>query len=228
MSSTPDDGQVAAAPPGDGAAWPPPVPGTPLPPPDPAPAARRPWSAWGEIRGDLRSSAAVLAVLALAGFPVGLLWWWLAPRADFRITADGPVAVGQPSDELLAGDDVVFALLVAGVGVLAGVLAWSLLRRRRGVATLVAIGLGSAACAGIGWQLGELLGPAPTHAQLAAVGATVTTGLSLRSPAALAVGPFFAVLSYLVAAAVTRRDDLGRPAAQPAVGLELAPVPLGQ
>src|SRR5207237_148988 len=86
----------------------------------------------------------------------------------------------------------------------AGVLAWSLLRRRRGVATLVAIGLGSAACGGIGWQLGELLGPALTHAQLAAVGATVTTGLSLRSPAALAVGPFFAVLAYLVAEIASR------------------------
>src|SRR4051812_46391355 len=46
----------------------------------PALAVRRPWSAWSEARGDLRSSAAVLGGLALLGFPVGLLWWWLAPR----------------------------------------------------------------------------------------------------------------------------------------------------
>ena len=204
-SAAPDPHQVAAPPHGDGPAWSPAVPGAAVSPP-----ARRPWSAWREVRGDLRVASVLVAALALAGFPVGLLWWALAPRADFRITADGPTAIGNPSEELLAADDAVFALLLAAAGILAGVLAWSLLRRRRGVATLLAIALGAAATAAIAWQLGQLLAPGPTRAQLSDVGARVTTSLTLHSLPALAVGPFCAVLAYLAAAVLTRRDDLGR------------------
>lgn len=186
--------------------------------------ARRPWSPWSEVRRDLKAATGVLAALALVGFPVGLLWWRLAPRADFRITTAGPTVIGNPSEELLVSDDVVFALLLAGVGVLAGLLVWFLLRRRRGVAMLVIVALGTAATAAIAWQLGELLGPAPTQAQINHIGATVTTGLSLNSLAALAVGPFFGSLSYLAAAVFAGGDDLGRAGTAPATARE-EPVP---
>jgi hypothetical protein len=203
----PDDDQVAAPAAGAGPGRPPAADAGPTPMP-----ARRPWSAWAEVRADLRSAAGVVGALAVTGIPAGLLWWALAPRADFRITAEGPQPIGDPSPELLAGDDVVFAVLLAAVGLLAGVLAWSFLRRHRGVATLLAVTLGTAASAAVAWQVGELLGPGPSRAELAHVGARVTTSLHLGSLPALAVGPFFAVLAYLVAALVTRRDDLGRPA----------------
>ena len=198
----------------DAAHYPPPH-AAPTVPPDGAPTgqplpARRAWSAWSEIRRDLRPAAVVVAVLAVAGFAVGLLWWWLAPRADFRITSSGPTVIGNPSEELLASDDVIFALLMAGAGLLAGLLAWFLLRRRRGVGVLLGVALGSAVTAVIAWQLGELLGPAPSKAEISRVGTTVTTGLGLNSLAALAVGPFFAVLAYLVASLFVRGDDLGR------------------
>ncbi|WP_448623822.1 hypothetical protein [Geodermatophilus sp. URMC 64] len=242
MSDAPDDPSAASAA-GAGAAWPPvgPPSSRPVDPgaaarsaalggltgPDGAPAlaARRPWSAWSEIRGDLRPAGLLVAALAVAGFPIGLLWWALAPRADFRITADGPVAIGNPPAELLAADDAVFALLLAAVGLLAGVLAWAFLRRRRGVAVLLALAVGASAAAGIAWQLGELLGPAPTQAELSDVGARVTTSLTLGSLPALAAGPFCAVLAYLVATLFTRRDDLGRPVGQPAAERPVAGEP---
>ena len=53
----------------------------------------------------------------------------------------------------------------------------------------------------------------------------MTTGLQLGAVAAVAVGPFLAVLTYLVATTMTARDDLGRddePAAPPAA---VDPVP---
>src|SRR4051812_9511487 len=203
-SPDPDDAPVAVPPAGGGPMWFPPAPAAALPP------ARRPWSAWREIGGDLRGAAVIAAVLAVAGFLVGLLWWLLAPRADFRITANGPAAIGNPSEELFAADDAVFALLMAGLGLLAGLLAWALLRRRRGIATLLALAVGTAAAGVIAWKLGELLGPAPSKAELADVGARVTTALGLHSLPALGVGPFCAVLVYLAAALFTRRDDLGR------------------
>ena len=50
----------------------------------------------------------------------------------------------------------------------------------------------------VAWQLGELLGAGPTEAQLADVGAVVTTSLTLGSLPALAIAPFAALLAYLV------------------------------
>jgi LPXTG-motif cell wall-anchored protein len=153
-------------------------------------------------------------VLALAGLLVGLLWWGIAPRAQFAITPSGPQVIGDPSDELLAADDSVFTLLVAGVGLLAGLGAW-LVRRRRGLAGLVGVALGMLAADVVAWRLGELLGPAPTKAQLGHLGAHVTTALHLAALPALAVGPFVAVLVYVVASLWNRSDDLGRRPAVP-------------
>jgi LPXTG-motif cell wall-anchored protein len=173
----------------------------------PPPAAL--WRGRRELRADLRSSLLLVLGLALAGLPAGLLWWALAPRADFRITDAGATVIGHPSQELLVGDDVVFVLVLAGLGLLAGAAAWWL-RRRRGVATVVALALGATAAAVGAWQLGEVLGVGPTAAQLADIGARVTTPLRLGSPPALAVAPFVAVLAYLVPVVVAREDDLGR------------------
>jgi hypothetical protein len=193
----------------------------PFPPvPPPLLPAAAPWSPWSEARRDWRWGAVLVGVLAVAGVLLGLLWWGLAPRAHFSVTASGPQVIGNPSEELLAADDAIYTLLVTGLGLLAGAGAW-LFRRRRGLAGLVGIVLGMLAADAVAWRLGELLGPRPTKAALASVGGRVTTALDLGSLPALAIGPFAAVLVYLVAALWTRSDDLGRPAPSPA----LAPAP---
>jgi hypothetical protein len=177
--------------------------------PAPVRAADAYWRGWPEVRADLRSSVRLVLVLALAGVLAGLLWWWLAPRADFRITESGPVVLGNPPDELLVADDAIFALILAGFGLVAGASAW-FLRRRRGVASVFALAVGGSAMGAVAWQLGELLGPGPTAAQLAHVGGVVTTSLTLGSIPALALGPFAALLAYLVPVLTVHRDDLGR------------------
>jgi hypothetical protein len=177
----------------------------------PAPsAAAAYWRGWPEIRADVPTAIGMVAVLTLVGFPAGLVWWALAPRASYRITSDGAVLLGNgPTSELRIADDGVFALVLAGVGLICGVAAWQL-RRRRGVATVVALGLGTSATAAVAWQLGQLLGAGPARADLTHVGARVTTGLALHSLAALAVAPFVALLAYLVGVVYARGDDLGR------------------
>jgi hypothetical protein len=172
--------------------------------------ARRPWSPWAEARADLGPALRVAALLGLCGIPAGLLWWWLAPRADFRITADGPIPIGRPSEELQVADDVVLALILAALGVLAGIVVW---RRRglRGVAAVLALAVGTCLAGLLAWQGGELLGRPPTEAELTDVGGVVTTGLVLGSVPVLAVGPFTALLAYLVGALWAHRDDLDRP-----------------
>ncbi len=162
-----------------------------------------------EVRADLRGATLWGCLLALCGVPAGLLWSWLAPRADFEVVEGGAVPVGRPSAELLVADDAVLVLVLAGLGLLAGLAAWAM-RRRRGIAVLVATALGTAVAGLLAWQLGELLAPGPSATQLADVGAQVTTGLRLSSPPALAVAPFVALTVYVVAALFSSRDDLGR------------------
>ncbi|MBN1092438.1 DUF2567 domain-containing protein [Blastococcus sp. TML/M2B] len=179
-----------------------------------AAAATDRWQPRQELRADLRAAVWLVLGLAAAGVPAGLVWWLLAPRADFRITEDGPVVVGSPSAELLVADDAVFVLVMAVVGLLAGVVAW-LLRRHRGVALLVALALGATACGVVAWLVGELFGEGPTAAELADVGGTVTTGLDLGALAALAVAPFVALLGYVVGVVINADDGLGRTGTPP-------------
>jgi hypothetical protein len=153
----------------------------------------------------------LVVVLALVGLPAGVLWWLLAPRADYRITADGPVALGQPSEELVVADDAVLVLVLAGIGLLCGGAAWWL-RRRRGVATVFALAIGGTLTAVVAWQMGEMLGTPPTAAELAEVGNVVTTSLTFGSLPGLAVAPFAAVLAYLVGVLYVAEDDLNRTA----------------
>jgi hypothetical protein len=178
------------------------------------------WPGWPEVRADLRSSAWLVVVLAVIGLPTGVLWWLLAPRADYRITADGPVVLGQPSEELLVADDAVLVLVLAGVGLVCGGTAWWL-RRRRGVATVLALAVGGTLTALGAWQVGELLGAGPSEAELAEVGTVVTTSLTFSSLPGLAMGPFAAVLAYLVGVLYVAEDSLNRSggaAPQPMVG----------
>ena len=180
------------------------------------------WSGSAELRADLRGSLVLIGVLLLAGVGAGLLWWALAPRATFEVTADGPVPVGRPSAELLVADDGVYTLVLAALGLVAGLVAWRL-RRRRGVATVLALAAGTVLASLAAWQLGELLGAGPSPAELAAVGTRVVTPLRLGAPAALAVAPFLAVLAYVVSTLLTAAEDLDRPdPAAPAV-----PLPIG-
>jgi hypothetical protein len=182
-------------------------------PPVPPWAQARPAGVPG-LRGsrqDLRTALLTTLVLALSGLPAGALWLWLAPRADYRVTETDVVPVsGLPNSELFVSDDGVFVLVLGVLGLLAGLVVWRL-RSRRGAMLLTALATGTSAAGVVAWQLGARLGAGPTAADLTEVGRTVTTGLGLRATAALAVGPFLAVLVYLVAATYTSRQDLGRP-----------------
>ena len=174
------------------------------------PARAAGWSGLRGWRADLRPAVLLVLGLALSGLPAGLVWVWLAPRADFTVTADGPQPVGEVSPELPVADDSIFVLVLLGLGLLAGVVAWYGLRRRRGVPVLVGLGLGVLAAGTVAWQLGEALGRGPTADQLAEVGRTVTTAVRLEALAALGAGPFLAVLVYLLATVFAADDELDR------------------
>ncbi|MDK3256031.1 hypothetical protein [Blastococcus capsensis] len=167
------------------------------------------WRGWPEVQQDLRAGRGVLLGTVLAGLAAGVLWWLLAPRADYRVTEAGPVPIGTPTGELQVGDDAVLLFVLLGFGLLAGAAAWRV-RRGRGVGMLLVLAVGTSLGAVVAWQTGELLGAAPTEAQLTELGARVTTGLGLGSLPVLAAAPFAALLAYLAGALVSADDALGR------------------
>lgn len=104
----------------------------------------------------VRAPWLTLVVTVLAGIPLGLLWWLLAPGGLNLITRDPALAVGTnpmiwlPRDLTLAG-----LLLVAGC-VLAVILAD---RRQPEPARVVLVGLVGALCGAVlAWQVGLLAG----------------------------------------------------------------------
>ena len=166
------------------------------------------WRGWTEIRSDLRSSVRVALLFALGGLPAGLLWWALAPRVEFVMTDAGPEPIGDFSEEFRVADDAVLALVLLGLGLVAGLATW-FLSRRRGVGAVLALAVGGSLAAVLAWQMGEILGAGPIEAE-ATEGARLTTALQLSSIPALALAPFAALLLYLVATVLARDDGLGR------------------
>ncbi|WP_051515392.1 DUF2567 domain-containing protein [Candidatus Blastococcus massiliensis] len=182
------------------------------------------WRGWAETREDLPRAGWFLLAVTLAGVPAGVIWWALAPRAEFRITEDGPAPIGVPSAELLIADDGVFVLVLATLGLFAGLAAWAM-RKARGVTLVVTLAVGTVLAGAVAWWVGVLLGEGPTDAQLAEVGGVVTTRLDLGSTAALAVAPFVAVLVYLLGVILNADDGLGRPVPVPDANSDASPAP---
>ena len=168
-------------------------------------------------RRDLFGAVTVLAAMALVGLLLGVVWYLVAPRLEFRVgPSDNLLPVGAVESEALVAADGLFVALTALVGLAAGVAGW-LWRSVRGPAVVVGLAAGGVVGALVASWIGHLLGHGPSAAALHQVGAVVQVPLSLRSKAALAIEPFLAVVVYVVAAAFDGEDELGRSPRRPTV-----------
>ena len=178
-------------------------------------APPRPRPVWLPTRRELVSALAVVLALAAGGAAVGALWAELAPRLAFRVVRPGlALPVVAEAEEYVAADGR-FALLTAGVGVLAGLACW-LLRSSRGPVVLAALAVGGLLGAVVTWRVGMLLAPGYSPQDLQEVGRTVLPQLELGALAALVVEPFAAVLVYLAGVGFSAHNDLGRGDEEPA------------
>ncbi|MBA3417831.1 MAG: DUF2567 domain-containing protein [Geodermatophilaceae bacterium] len=182
-------------------------------PPGAVPAA--PWhQGLRPAAGEAAAAARLALVLLLAGIPLGVLWWAVAPRREYEVAEEGAFAI-VPESEAAVGSDGWFMLLTGVVALAAAAVAW---RRtaQRGPLMAVGLALGMLLCGLLTWQAGALLGPRPSAAALEEIGAVVLGPLGLRAYGVLLVAPFLAVAGYLLAVCFTQRDDLRVAGTRPA------------
>ncbi|MFV2101095.1 DUF2567 domain-containing protein [Micromonospora sp. LOL_024] len=127
--------------------------------------------------------AVTVLVLAVLGAPLGLLWAALAPATPVIKSGDGAV-YGQPQPEQPVAADGWFSLLGLAFGVLAGLVVWFVLRRRRGPVGLFAVVVGGLATGVVAWQVGRRIGLAGYQRLLE----TAPDGTPLTKPAGLRAG----------------------------------------
>lgn len=138
------------------------------------------------------------ALLAALGIPVGLLWFTVAPRAEWVVRDAGGQFKDANTQAIVAADGWFFVITLA-VGVACGVAAFASVRRHGPIiAAAVAVGglVGAAIAAGLGHWLS--LAPFAADAAGAADGDVISYLLTMRSLPFLGVWPFAAELTLVV------------------------------
>jgi hypothetical protein len=176
-----------------------------------APASVVPAPRPSRWREDATAFVGIVVASVLLGAPAGLLWAAVAPRVRVTFTADGPTVDNIESTKAFVGADGSYLLVMVGLGVLCGVLAW-VFARRSGPWTVLALVLGGVLAALIAASVG--LQPHSKEALAALRSKDTTQGsvelflgrrgkdddLSLRAPWAAVGWPVGALVAFLVPA----------------------------
>lgn len=128
-------------------------------------------------RGTLVASVLIGLVVAAAGLVIGVLWAHLAPRVGVIRLAPGFVYADAEPEEAF-GADIWFGFVGLGAGLVFTLLAWTLLRRYRGVSMMIALVLGSLVGAWLAWWIGIRIG----RDQFDAIRNTVAIGDRVDAP----------------------------------------------
>lgn len=159
---------------------------------------------------ELRTAAWVVVASALAGLPVGVLWWGAAPLTLVVKRPDGLYRAGGEGDESAIAADGWFAVLALAAGVLVALVVY--LRTRPGrVAPLIALAVGGVLGAVVAWQVGHLVGPGALEATARGLpdGARFRAPLDVSAYGVLLAWPMGAVITYFAVAAGAESSGTG-------------------
>lgn len=177
-------------------------------------AQRRRSSRWAP-REDVKAGIYVVLGLAVLGALLGVLWqWWSPPGPLGYVVAPGAIQPDE-TEAFIAGDGR-FAVICAGAGLLAGLVAWFRTSTRGPV---IALALG------VGGLLGSFLTGVLGHALAGGTGSGKTNTLLQHLPLSVHMRGLFlleatvAVLVYGVCASFAAEDDLGRPEPHSSIGV---------
>lgn len=178
---------------------------------EPVMPSRRRWRrhAADQTVADVRAAAVIVGVLAVLGAALGPLWSaWSGPQQRAYVIAPGKLYPFEEVETMAAADGR-YLVLVAGVGLLAGLAVWLFRARHRGAVLVLALAAGGLAGAALTWWTGHLTGGGSRTGE---PGTTIPhLPLSLHMRGLLFVEPAVAILLYGVCVAFVARDDLGRP-----------------
>jgi hypothetical protein len=167
---------------------------------------------------DLRAGAVVVAVLAVIGALLGLVWAWWAPPSGtaFARSSDGVTWLIDENESSIAADGR-FAVLTIGLGVVAGIGLY-LRPRLRGPIGVLALALGCLLATQlvrlVGWLAGggSDTGPAcQIYLDQIVDGHCIQhVRLAVHASSLSLLGPAAAVLVHGMLVSFAGRDDLGR------------------
>ena len=145
---------------------------------------------------------------ALAGLPVGLVWWLVAPLPRIAKRADGLYRAGGEGNEAAIAADGWFAVLAVLAGVVTALVVYLMSRPGR-VAPLVGLAVGGLLGAVVAWRFGVLLGPGPIEstARGLEVGARFDGPLDVSALGVLLAWPLAAVITYFAVSAGSETGD---------------------
>jgi hypothetical protein len=151
--------------------------------------------------GELRTSALVVVGSAVAGIPVGIVWWLVAPLVPIVKRADGLYRVGESNESAVAADGWL-AILGVAAGIAVALVVYLASRPGR-VGPLLALAGGGVLGAVVAWRTGHLLGPGElvSSARSLPVGGRLSAPLDVSAYGVLLTWPMAAVITYFAVAA---------------------------
>ncbi|MFF3688492.1 ABC transporter permease [Streptomyces sp. NPDC002187] len=179
-------------PPQNDDAWqapaPPPYGGYEKPDPDPD----------GDSKRDLLDAGVTVLVMTVLGVVMGLLWLWLAPKVPLVSNGEAVFLKDTEGEEAIGADGTFVLLGVAFGAVTAATAVW--LRRRGGVALVIALAVGALLGSLLAWGVGVWFGPTQDvaqHAQQVGEGVTFDAYLKLQAWGSLLAWPLSAMVVHL-------------------------------
>jgi hypothetical protein len=138
---------------------------------------------------------------ALAGIPVGVVWWLVAPLVPIVKRADGLYRVGESNESAIAADGWL-AILGVAAGIAIALVVYLASRPGR-VGPLLALAVGGVLGAVVAWRTGHLLGPGELvpAARPLPVGGRLSEPLDVSAYGVLLTWPMAAVITYFAVAA---------------------------
>lgn len=156
----------------------------------------------------MRTGLLVVVCSTLAGLPVGVTWWLLAPLSLVEKRADGLYRAGGEGDESAVAADGWFAAVTLVAGIVVALVVYVRTRPGR-VGPLVALVVGGVLGGVVAWQLGHLLGPGDLESTAAGlrVGARFHGPLDVTAYGVLLAWPMATVITYFAVAAGAEAGD---------------------
>ncbi|MFT3877998.1 MAG: hypothetical protein QM708_16490 [Propioniciclava sp.] len=148
-------------------------------------------------------SGQLAGLAALLGVVGALVWANVTELPSYVVQADGHATIAESDVAKLFSGNFWFVVIGAFAGLAVGVASWIRLRSLGWMVAVITAAL-SVLAAIVCWKVGELIGPGPFAARLAAAGAgdQVRIALTLTTPSALAAWVFAATAVPLFAASL--------------------------